>query len=116
VTNPLSLSLVGEHSEGTREGVAVAQMALSGTQLYVANAQDGLRVLDVSNPAQPTQAAFFNTWSPEGAGHGRRFIEGATGVALDGNGNVFVSDSARGLLVLRRSPAPTTSHQEGAAR
>jgi hypothetical protein len=116
VTNPASLSLVSQYTEGTREGVAVGDMALAGTRLYVANGQDGLRVLDVSNPAQPTQVAFFNTWSPEGAGHGRRFIEGATGVALDASGNVFVSDSARGLLVLRPTPTATASPREGASR
>jgi hypothetical protein len=116
VSNPLALSMASEYTQGTREGVAVSEMALSGTDLYVANGQDGVRVLDATNPAQLTQKAFFNTWSPNGAGHGRRFIEGATGIALDGSGNVYVSDSARGLLVLRATPSGAAGPLEGASR
>jgi hypothetical protein len=114
VTRPLGIAEVGTFS--TREAVPVSQLSLSGGRLYAAYAQDGLRVLDVSNPAQPAQAGYFNTWREGDAGHGASFIEGATGVAVGAGGLLYVSDTTRGLLVLRDAGATSAGGQEGAAR
>lgn len=114
VTLPLGISQVGTFS--TREAVPVSQLSLKDNRLYVAYAQDGLRVLDVSNPAQPAQAAYYNTWREGDAGHGVSFIEGATGVGVGASGLVYVSDSTRGLLVFRDAGATGAGGQEGAAR
>ena len=115
VTNPLNMTSVGA-GYGTRDAVAVSRMAFANEKLYVAYAQDGLRVLDVSNPASPVEKAYFNTWRASDPGHGVRFTEGATGVAAGSNGYVYVADSTRGLMVFREGAGATGSAREGAAR
>ncbi|MBF5044863.1 MULTISPECIES: LVIVD repeat-containing protein [Myxococcaceae] len=115
VTNPLNMSAVGP-GYATRDAVPVSRMAFANNSLYVAYAQDGLRVLDVSNPASPVQKAYFNTWRASDPGHGLRFTEGATGVALGSNGYVYVADTTRGLMVFREGAGAAGSAQGGAAR
>jgi hypothetical protein len=114
VTRSLGITQVATFA--TREAVPVSQLSRSGNRLYVAYAQDGLRVLDVTNPTQPAQAAYFNTWRESDPGHGVSFNEGATGVGVGANGLVYVSDTTRGLLVFRDAGATSAGGQEGAAR
>lgn len=85
-----------------RPEVSSHDMIAVGDRAYVAWYQDGVRVLDISDPTSPTPRAYINTWSAETGGFG--FYEGATGLDRDAEtGLLYVSESSRGLLILRES-------------
>jgi hypothetical protein len=92
------LSLVGELE--LRPEISIHNLMAVGARAYVAWYQDGLRVLDLSQPAQPRVVAYYNTWDP--ARHpGLSFYEGAIGLDVDPARNrIYVADTERGLLVL----------------
>ncbi|AKF80737.1 hypothetical protein MFUL124B02_15425 [Myxococcus fulvus 124B02] len=104
VSNPASTLQVGEFR--VRPETSVRAMALSGTKLYVAHYQDGLRVADVSNPGAPRQVAYFNTYRETDAGRGLSFFEGLNAIAVPGDGYIYTTESSRGLLIFRETPAP----------
>ncbi|HEX5744951.1 MAG TPA: hypothetical protein VFZ09_01835 [Archangium sp.] len=79
----------------------VLGLTLVGTKLYVAHSQDGLRVLDMSNPSTPRQIAYYNTWRETDSGRGRAFLDGLTGVKVPGDGYVYATETSWGLLVFR---------------
>ena len=75
-----------------------------GTKVYLTYYQDGVRVLDVSDPSRPTQLGYYNTWDPQADYTSSAFFEGAVGLDVDpARRLVFVADSPRGLLILRAS-------------
>ena len=83
-----------------RETVSIHNIMVVGDRAYVAYYQNGLRVLDISDPTQPLQIAYYNTWDPD-TGRGS-FYEGALGVDVDPNtGLIYVADSESGLVILR---------------
>ena len=66
---------------------------------HLAHYQDGLRVLDLSDPTRPRPVAWANTWTYAGA-RGRSFYEGAVGLDVDpATRRIYVADSERGLLI-----------------
>lgn len=79
----------------------VLGLTLVGTKLYVAHSQDGLRVLDMSNPSTPRQIAYYNTWRETDSGRGRAFLDGLSGVKVPGDGYIYATETSRGLLVFR---------------
>lgn len=80
-----------------RPEVSVHNIMAAGERAYVAWYQDGLRILDLSDPAAPELAAYYNSWSGPGDG----FYEGAIGLDLDlGANRIYLADTHRGLLVL----------------
>jgi hypothetical protein len=87
----------------SRPQVGIHNFQLVGNRLYIAYYQDGVRVIDLSNPARPIEVAHYNTWNPLTA-PGDPF-EGALTVQVVGD-LIFVSDDLRGLLILR-DPALT---------
>jgi hypothetical protein len=92
------LDVIGEFR--LRDRVSAHNIMAFGDRAYMAYYQDGVRVLDLSDPTNPTQAAHFNTWDPETA-PGAKF-EGASGIDVDLDaGLIYVTDTPRGLLVLR---------------
>lgn len=101
VTDPTKTSLIGELA--LRPEVSIHNMLLdpAGKKLYVANYQDGVRVLDVSRPEAPRQLAYYNTWRPTDPGRGTSFYEGALGIRRPGDGYLYVAETERGLLILR---------------
>ncbi|NTX36477.1 hypothetical protein HUA78_18710 [Myxococcus sp. CA033] len=102
VASPATVLQVGEFR--IRPEVSIRALALSGAKLYVAHYQDGLRVLDVSNPSVPRQVAYYNTWRETDAGRGISFFEGLNSVNVPGDGYVYATDSSRGLLIFRETP------------
>ena len=74
-------------------------MQLVGTKLYLAHYQSGLRILDVSDPAHPVQTGYYNTWRPFDVGRGNSFYDSAVGVRVPGDGNIYLAESARGLMI-----------------
>ena len=99
VTDPANIRLLSEWQ--TRPEVSIHNVMMLGTRGYMAHYQDGVRVLDLSDPARPRPLAHFNTWTLAGD-PGVSFYEGAVGIDVDLDQRlVFVADSQRGLLILR---------------
>ncbi|MET0403949.1 MAG: hypothetical protein ABW123_16175 [Cystobacter sp.] len=99
VTDPAHITQVGRFQ--VRPQSTVSAMTLVGSRLYVAYAQEGLRILDMSNPSTPLQQAYYNTWRESDPGRGRAFIDGLSAVKVPGDGYVYAAETSRGLLVLR---------------
>jgi hypothetical protein len=99
VTNPAHVVKIGEFQ--LREQVSIHNMVLVGTRLYIAWYHEGVRVLDVSDPSQPRQLAYFNTFRETDFERGYSFYEGALGMRVPGDGYVYTVDSSRGLLIFR---------------
>ena len=71
-------------------------VAVSGNYAYVAGGDGGLRIIDISNPAAPTEAGFYDTPGD------------ARGVAVAGN-YAYVADGKGGLRMIDISnPAAPT--------
>ncbi|MFY0527469.1 LVIVD repeat-containing protein [Archangium gephyra] len=98
ITDPANIVKIGEFQ--LRPEISIHNMVLVGKKLYIAWYQEGVRVLDVSNPTQPTQVAYYNTWreTDEDPGH---YFSGAFGIRVPGDGFIYAVDSLRGLLILR---------------
>jgi hypothetical protein len=85
----------------TRPQVGVNAVRAVGDRALVAYHQDGLRVIDLADPTDPTEVAHFDSWTGIGDEYGRGFFEGAADVDYDGERDlVLLVDSHRGLLVL----------------
>jgi len=84
-----------------RPQTSIHNMVLVGKRLYVAWYAEGLRVFDVSNPTQPRQVAYYNTFRDSEPGHVPSPFVSAFGVRVPGDGHVYVADGSRGLLILR---------------
>jgi hypothetical protein len=87
----------------SRREVGIHNFQLVGDRLYIAYYQDGVRVVDLSNPASPREVAHYNTWDPATAPGGA--FEGALGLQVVGN-LIYVADDLRGLLILRDPALP----------
>jgi hypothetical protein len=99
VSDAAHITEVGRFEMGPAS--AVLGLTLVGTKLYVAHNQDGLRVLDMSNPSTPRQIAYYNTWRETDSGRGRAFLDGLSGVKAPGDGYLYATETSRGLLVFR---------------
>ncbi|MCP3104119.1 hypothetical protein LZ198_35140 [Myxococcus sp. K15C18031901] len=98
VTDPAHIAKIGEY--GLRGAVSPRGLELRGNRLYMTYHQEGLRVLDVSNPTRPREVAYFNSFRETDPDRGDTMTEGATGLQVPGDGHVYVVDTSRGLLVL----------------
>ena len=99
VTHPSHMVKIGEWR--LRPQSSIHNMVLVGTRLYIAYYHEGVRVLDVSDPSQPRQIAYFNTFRETDFERGCSLYEGALGMRVPGDGYVYVVDSSRGLLIFR---------------
>ncbi|WNG51713.1 hypothetical protein F0U60_52100 [Archangium minus] len=98
ITDPARIVKIGEFQ--LRPEISIHNMVLVGKKLYIAWYQEGVRVLDVSNPTKPTQVAYYNSFRDSEADTGRYFA-GVLGIRVPGDGFVYAVDSWRGLLILR---------------
>jgi hypothetical protein len=86
----------------TRDHVSIHNIMAFGNKAYFTYYQDGVRVMDLSNPANPTLVGYYNTWDPQADYTSSAFFEGAVGLDVDlARKLIFVADSPRGLLILR---------------
>jgi len=86
----------------TRDYVSIHNLMAFGQKAYFTYYQDGVRVLDLSDPGNPRQIGYYNTWDPQADYTSSGFFEGAVGLDVDlANHLVYVADSPRGLLILR---------------
>ena len=97
-SNPAAPAQLGEWT-GLDPSLPMRHLELVGTKLYVAHYQGGLRILDVSDPTAPTQVGYFNTWRPFDVGRGLSYFDSAMSVRVPGDGNIYVAESARGLII-----------------
>lgn len=85
----------------TRPWISIHNIMAFGAKAYFTYYQDGVRVVDVSDPAHPAQLGYYNTWDPQAAYTSSAFFEGAVGLDVDqARRLIFVADSPRGLLIL----------------
>ncbi|QSQ13107.1 LVIVD repeat-containing protein [Myxococcus landrumensis] len=99
VSDPARIVKIGEFR--MRQTTSMHNLILRGNLLYVAWYQEGLRVLDVSNPTKPRQVAHYQTFREEDPDRGDNLFEGAFGIRVPGDGYVYVADSSRGLLIFK---------------
>ena len=86
----------------TRDVVSIHNVMAFGDHAYMSYYQDGVRVLDLSDPTDPRPLGYYNTWDPQADYTSSGFFEGAVGIDVDqARKLVFVADSPRGLLILR---------------
>jgi hypothetical protein len=86
----------------TRDWISIHNLMAFGNKAYFTYYQDGVRVLDMSDPTQPKQVGYYNTWDPQADYTTSQFFEGAVGLDVDvARKLIFVADSPRGLLILR---------------
>jgi hypothetical protein len=98
ITDPAAIVKIGEFQ--LRPAVSIHNMLLVGKKLYLSWYQEGVRVLDVSNPTRPTQVAYFNTYRENDPNRGD-YYDGAIGIRVPGDGYIYTVDTGRGLLILR---------------
>lgn len=97
--SPNFMAQVGEWQ--TRPEVSIHNVMAFGTTAVIAHYQDGVRVLDLSDPTQPTPTAWFNTWPGYAPGYGESFFEGVVGVDVDPvTRRIYLADTHRGLIIL----------------
>lgn len=89
-------------SFGTRPWVSVHNIMTVGDIALVTYYQDGLRVLDLSDPTNPREIGHYQTWPGAVPGYGTGFYEGAIGVDYDVSRDlVYTVDTHRGLFVFQ---------------
>jgi hypothetical protein len=97
--SPTFMQPIGTYK--TRDHVSIHNIMAFGTKTYFTHYQDGVRVLDLSDPTQPRLVGYHNTWDPQADYTTSSFFEGAVGLDVDqARGLIFVADG-RGLLILR---------------
>ncbi|MFT3696974.1 MAG: hypothetical protein QM831_27780 [Kofleriaceae bacterium] len=86
----------------TRKFISIHNLMAFGSKAYFSYYQDGIRVLDLSDPTTPKQVGYYNTWDPQADYTSSDFFEGSVGLDVDMTRHlVFVADSPRGLLILK---------------
>ncbi len=98
VTDPAHIVKIGEFRLSPVN--SIHNLILKGHLLYVAWYQEGVRVLDVSNPTKPRQVAHYTTFRDTDPGRRGILFEGTFGIRVPNDGYVYVADSVRGLLIL----------------
>ena len=94
LTNPVpNIALTGTFVSPS--AAILHNFSVSGKYAYVSSFTDGLRVLDIGNPAAPVQVGWYDTNPTSSA----KSATGGYGVQVVG-GNVFLSHSTNGLYII----------------
>jgi hypothetical protein len=83
----------------SRPEVGIGGFQVVGNLVYLAYRQDGVRVLDLSDPLTPNEIAHFNTFDIDDDAPDT--MAGAAEVRVDGD-MTYVADFDHGLVILRR--------------
>jgi hypothetical protein len=95
--SPTYMQRIGELE--LREEISIHNIMAFGDRAYIAWYQDGVRIVDLSDPTQPSIVGYLNTWDGR---DGNSFYEAAIGIDVDpAQGLIYVADTARGLLIAR---------------
>ncbi|WP_240360738.1 LVIVD repeat-containing protein [Pyxidicoccus caerfyrddinensis] len=99
VDDPANIVKIGEFK--LRDVTSIHNIILKGERLYIAWYQEGVRVLDVSNPTSPRKVAHFNTFRDTDPNTHEDQYEGVLGIRVPGDGYVYAVDDVRGLFIFR---------------
>ena len=99
IGSPTFMADIGRYQ--TRPEVGIHNFEVHGNLAYIAYYQDGVRIVDLSDPTQPREIAHYNTWD-EATATGAAF-EAAVGARPVGD-LIYVADTAQGLIILRETP------------
>lgn len=100
ISNPAN---VVEVSQWRAHGVAVMHnLFVVGTLGFITNYTEGLRIVDLSNPLNPEEAGFYDTFPTVSP-----FQFGAWGV-YPGRNEIYVADFSTGFYVIDFKPATAT--------
>jgi len=123
VSNPASLTQVAtfQWSGDATTNSRVHNGQVRGKYLLTAYYEAGLRVFDISNPANPVEVGKYETWrDPDGDGTFNKTITSNYNGAWNlhvflPSGNVLVSDMKSGTFIFRVDPVPTPGASSGLA-
>jgi len=83
----------------------IHNVTVRGDSAYISYYTEGFQVVDISNPADPRQVAYYDTWPGSSGG-----FNGAWGVyPFLESGNVLVSDITSGLFVFKLVDGPAVA-------
>ena len=92
-----NLELLSTFNTNVNEFSIAHNLMIKDDLVYISYYHDGLQVYDISDPSNPLQVAFYDTYLPENTGG----YAGAWGVyAFLPSGNILISDVQSGLFVL----------------
>jgi hypothetical protein len=98
--SPTFLQTLGSYE--TRPETSIHNFMAVGTRVYIAYYEDGVRVVDIADPTQPRQIAYYNTFDFDPTNAASWLYEGAFSLDVDpATQLVYLADSVRGLVVLR---------------
>lgn len=95
VSNPSNIFRVGSYINPRLPNTIVHNVMVKGNLAYASWYTSGLEIFDVSEPTQPTQVGFYDTFPGDQAQ-----FDGAWGVyPFAESGNIYISDISTGLWV-----------------
>ena len=93
-------------------GYSVHNVYVQGDRAYISHYAGGVRVLDITNPEQPIEAAYMIPATTTGP-TGQPIVSRIWGIIADEGQNLFASDMSFGLWVMREVagtvPSPTAT-------
>jgi choice-of-anchor B domain-containing protein len=95
ISTPLQKAVWKSDLGLTNSNVTIHKPKVYGATLDVSYYQDGVRVLDITNPEIPIEVGFYDTY-PEPV---RTLFEGCWGV-MSANGLIYASDITHGLFII----------------
>jgi hypothetical protein len=96
---PTFMQSIGSYR--TRDWVSIHNIMAFGSKAYFTHYQDGVRVLDLTDPTQPKLVGYFNSWDPQADYTSSDFFDGAVGLDVDLTRKLIYVADTRGLLILR---------------
>ncbi len=109
VSDYSNISVLATFNSGVDPNSMAHNGIIKDDLLYIAYYHDGLRVFDISNPSNPVQVNYYDTYLP----NNHNSYKGAWGVyPYLNSGNILVSDMQTGLYVFELTTSPTEIKEE----
>ncbi len=109
VSDYSNISVLATFNSGVDPNSMAHNGIIKDNFLYLAYYHDGLRVFDISNPSNPVQVNYYDTYLP----NNHNSYKGAWGVyPYLNSGNILVSDMQTGLYVFELTTSPTEIKEE----
>ncbi len=109
VSDYSNISVLATFNSGVDPNSMAHNGIIKDNLLYIAYYHDGLRVFDISNPSNPIQVNYYDTYLP----NNHNSYKGAWGVyPYLNSGNILVSDMQTGLYVFELTTSPTEIKEE----
>lgn len=108
ISNPNNVTQVAQYSADTT--IVIHNVIIKNNFAIISHYQEGVRILDVTNPAQPQEIAFYDTFPINNLPAINDVFNGCWGVYPNGN-LVYASDIQNGFFVFQADTL-TTSVEE----